>query len=147
MYIQQNLCHLLRASSPKPKPALFLALDGVLIADKHHLSVSNQVKICLGAQSLLKHAKQQSLPVVVITIQSGVARGYFSWDDYAQVTDHLLSILGPHAPIAAIYANSHGPNAPSSGWRKPSPAMLLTAAQNLNLDLIRSLLICDRLSD
>ena len=147
MYSQQHRCRLLQAPLPRPKPALFLDRDGVLIADKHHLSAPDQVDICPGAQSLLGHAKQHSWPVVVITNQSGIARGCFSWDDYEQVTDRLLSILGPHAPIAAIYANSHGPNAPSSSWRKPSPAMLLTAAQNLNLDLSRSLLIGDRLSD
>jgi len=41
MYTQLNLYRLPRASSLKPKPALFLALDGVLIADKHHLSAPN----------------------------------------------------------------------------------------------------------
>jgi len=61
--------------------------------------------------------------------------GYFSWDDYEQVTDRLHPIFGPDIPIAEIYANSHGPNAPSRSSCKTSPAMLLTAAQNINLDL------------
>ena len=138
---------LLQAPWAKPQPALFLDRDGVLIEDRHHLCDPDQVELCAGAPSLLEHTNQQGWPVVVITNQSGIARGYFGWNAYERVTDRLLALLGPNAPIAAIYANGHGPDAPSSSWRKPSPAMLLAASQELNLDLSRSLLIGDRLSD
>jgi len=138
---------LLQAPSLTPQPALFLDRDGVLIEDRHHLCDPEQVEICAGALPLLKYASQQGWPIVVITNQSGIARGYFDWDAYERVTDHLLWLLGANAPIAAIYANGHGPDAPSTSWRKPSPVMLLVAAQELNLDLSRSLLIGDRLSD
>ena len=56
--------------------------------------------------------------MVVITNQSGIARDYFDWDAYEQVTDRLLALLGSNAPITAIYANVHGPDAPSSSWRR-----------------------------
>lgn len=142
--------HRMRLLAPRyarPTPALFLDRDGVLIEDKHHLCKPQDVELCLGAQCLLQRAKQFGWPVVLITNQSGIARGLFDWDDYELVTDRLLELLGPDAPLAAIYANGHGPDAPATSWRKPSPAMLLAAGQELNLDLSGSLLIGDRLSD
>ena len=146
MYPQLERRRLLQAPWAQPQPALFLDRDGVLIKDQHYLCDPNQVELCPGALPLVIHANQQDWPVVVITNQSGIARGYFDWDAYERVTDRLLSLLGPKAPLAAIYANGHGPDAPSTSWRKPSPAMLLAASQELNLDLKRSLLIGDRLS-
>lgn len=143
--LEQRL--VLQAPYRTPQPALFLDRDGVLIEDRHHLCDPNQVALCAGAQSLLEHANQQGWPVVVITNQSGITRGYFSWDAYGQVTERMLALLGSNAPIAAVYANGHGPLAPSTSWRKPSPAMLVQASLELNLDLSRSLIIGDRLSD
>jgi D-glycero-D-manno-heptose 1,7-bisphosphate phosphatase len=138
---------LLHAPWPTSQPALFLDRDGVLNEDQHHLCDPHQLVLCPGALSLVNYSNQQGWPVVVITNQSGIARGYFDWDAYERVTDRLLALLGPKALIAAIYANGHGPDAPSTSWRKPSPAMLLAASKELNLDLSRSLLIGDRLSD
>jgi len=126
---------------------MFLDRDGVLIEDKHYLCDPIQVVLCPGVKMLLKQAKKINLPVIVITNQSGIARGFFNWQAYERVTDRLLELLGSTAPLAGIYANGHGPDAPVNCWRKPSPAMLLAAAADLNLDLSRSLLIGDRLSD
>lgn len=128
-------------------PALFLDRDGVIIEDRHHISDPAAVELCPGARPLLRHASQAGWPVVVITNQSGIARGLLSWQQYEGVTDRMLELLGPEAPIAAIYANGHGPEAPPQSWRKPSPAMLFDAAGALHLDLARSVLIGDRLSD
>lgn len=76
-----------------------------------------------------------------------MARGYFDWDSYQRATKQLLQLLGPTAPVAGIDANGHGPDAPEDNWRKPSPAMPLEPAQDLNLDLKRSILVGDRCSD
>lgn len=137
----------LRQPFALPTPALFLDRDGVLIEDRHHLSDPAQVELCPGAQQLLHEANKHHWPVVVITNQSGISRGYFEWGSYERVTDRLLELVGPETPIAAIYANGHGPDAPPNSWRKPSPGMLQAAKADLNLDLGRSLLIGDRLSD
>lgn len=139
-----------RSFSPRfaiPAPALFLDRDGVLIEEKRHLCKPQDVVLFPGAQDLLRQAQQYGWPAVMITNQSGIARGLFQWDDYERVTDRLLDLLGPDAPLSAIYANGHSPDAPTSSWRKPSPAMLVAASQELNLDLNGSLLIGDRLSD
>ena len=116
------------------KPALFLDRDGVLIEDKHHLCNPDDVQLCAGAKKLLEQAKNNHWPVVVVTNQSGIARGLFDWNDYESVTQRLLQILGTETLISAIYANGHGPNAPLSSWRKPSPGMLLAAAKDLNIE-------------
>ncbi len=138
---------LLRPALSAPTPALFLDRDGVVIQDKHHLHKPDEVELCPGIHKLLNHAQRGGWPVVVITNQSGIARGYFSWEDYDAVTRRLLGLLGDDAQLSGLYANGHGPNAAAGSWRKPSPAMLQAAAVDLNLDLRRSLLVGDRLSD
>ncbi len=138
---------LLAAPCRNPSTALFSDRDGVLIEDKHYLSNPDQVVLYNGAKTLLEQANHHQCPVIIITNQSGIARGFFTWQEYEQVTDRLLTLLGPSASVAGIYANGHGPDAPPTTWRKPSPAMLLAAASDLNVDLSRSLLIGDRLSD
>ncbi len=138
---------LLASAGIHPKPALFLDRDGVLIQDKHHLHNPDAVELCPGARKLVQAAAAMGWPVVVITNQSGIARGYFNWGAYEAVTERLQELLGPSAPLAAVYANGHGPDAPHNSWRKPSPAMLEAAATDLRLDLHRSLLVGDRLSD
>ena len=140
-------CLLVASAGTNPKPALFLDRDGVLIQDKHHLRDPDEVELCPGAKSLVETAHAMGWPVVVITNQSGIARGHFTWEAYEEVSQRLQDLLGPSAPLAAIYANGHGPDAAPNRWRKPSPAMLKAAATDLRLDLHRSLLVGDRLSD
>ena len=130
-----------------PRRALFLDRDGVLIEEKHYLCNPDDVQLCAGAKNLLGQAKNNHCPVVVITNQSGIGRGFFDWAAYESVTKRLLQLLGPEAQISAIYANGYGPNAPLNSWRKPSPGMLLAAAKDLNIDLSRSILVGDRLTD
>jgi D-glycero-D-manno-heptose 1,7-bisphosphate phosphatase len=138
---------LFKSASGPAVPALFLDRDGVLIEDKHHLADPAQVVLHQGAKALVEMATQQEWSVVVITNQSGISRGYFDWAAYERVTDELLRLLGSSAPLAGVYANGHGPDAPAGSWRKPSPAMLLEAERELNLDLTRSILVGDRRSD
>lgn len=130
-----------------PRPALFMDRDGVLIEDKHHLCEPAEVELCVGTEMLLESAAEAGWPVVVVTNQSGISRALFEWHDYEMVTDQILSLLVDQRLISGIYANGHGPEASSTSWRKPSPAMLEAAAKDLNLDLFSSVLVGDRLSD
>ena len=114
----------------------------------HYLCDPAEVSLlCPGSNELLKAAYQKRWAIVVITNQSGIARGYFDWSDYERVTDWLLSLLRILAFIEGIYANMYRPDAPTGSWRKPRPAMLLEASSELNLDLKKSLLVGERLSD
>ena len=103
--------------------------------------------ICAWGRQLIATAHRHGWPVVVVTNQSGIARGFFSWADVDNVNNRVQELLGFDAPLAAIYANGHGPDAPVNSWRKPNPQMLMEASRHLNLDLQRSVLIGDRLSD
>jgi len=134
-------------SSQSPRPALFLDRDGVLIEERHYLQDPDKVSLELGAIGLLKAAFLANWPVVIITNQSGIARGFFGWDGYEAVTRRMLELISNPSHISAIYANGYGPEATDASWRKPSPIMLYKAAEDINLDLSSSLLVGDRLSD
>ena len=130
-----------------PRRALFLDRDGVIMEDRHFVKDPEEVKLCKGAKELIHAAKAHELPVVVITNQSGISRGFFNWDCYEAVPDRLIELLGGSEYIAAIYANGYGPLTSANGWRKPGPGMLIQAEGDLNLDLNKSVLVGDRLSD
>lgn len=138
---------LLVPPSCRPTPALFLDRDGVVIEDCHHIDDPSLVRLCRGSRKLIASAKSYGWPVVIVTNQSGISRGLFQWKDFDTVNDRMQQLLGSDAPLAAIYANGYGPDAPAHSWRKPNPQMILEASKALNLDLQRSFLIGDRLSD
>lgn len=131
----------------KSQPAVFFDRDGVIIEDCHYIKKKEKVKLCPGAKDLLRYFFKKKIIVVIITNQSGITKKYLSWSDYAEVTNQFISLLDEPNPVTAIYANSYVSEKPSSNWRKPNPSMILNAADLLELDLKRSILIGDRLSD
>lgn len=128
-------------------PALFLDRDGVIIEDQHYTKDPHLVRLCAGVVDLITSANSLGYAVVVVTNQSGIARGLLTWEQVDCVNQRMLELLGSGAQLAALYANGYGPDASATTWRKPSPGMLQDAAQQLNLDLKRSVMIGDRLSD
>ena len=129
------------------KPALFLDRDGVLIKECHYISSVNQVEIENGARKLVRFAYDYGWHIIVVSNQSGISRNKISWDDYFQVTNKMISLFGNPNPFSAIYANSQGPNTKFKNWRKPSPNMSLRATELFNIDLDKSIIIGDRLTD
>ena len=129
------------------KPALFLDRDGVLIKECHYISSVNQVEIENGARKLVRFAYDYGWHIIVVSNQSGISRNKISWDDYFQVTNKMISLFGNPNPFSAIYANSQGPNTKFKNWRKPSPNMILRATELFNIDLDKSIIIGDRLTD
>ena len=132
--------------NPK-KPALFLDRDGVLIRDCHYISSVKQVEIENGAKKLVRFAYDYGWHIIVVSNQSGISRNKISWDDYFKVTNQMISLFGNPNPFSAIYANSQGPNSKSKNWRKPSPNMILRATKLFNIDIDKSIMIGDRLTD
>ena len=136
------------------RPALFLDRDGVLNFDYGYIANWNRFKPVPGATQLIRAANIADWAVIVVTNQSGVARGYFTEDDveafHRRMVDHFQSEGGR---IDAIYYCPFLLGAPlqaynlSSPERKPQPGMILRAAADLGLDLSRSALIGDRQSD
>ena len=129
------------------KPALFLDRDGVLIKDCHYISSVKQVVIEKGAKKLVRFAYNYGWHIIIVSNQSGISRNKISWDDYFKVTNKMISLFGKPNPFSAIYANSQGPNTKFKNWRKPSPNMILRATKLLNIDIDKSIIIGDRLTD
>tara|TARA_Y100001968_G_scaffold333594_1_gene397478 strand:+ start:4006 stop:4680 length:675 start_codon:yes stop_codon:yes gene_type:complete len=145
LFIDSN--QLISIFNQSARPALFLDRDGVIIKDMHYISSPNQVELENGFKEFLESFELCNWPIVVVSNQSGVSRGFFTWDDYDLVTDRLLELLGYNKSIYAIYANSEGPKSDISGFRKPSPKMFTYAASKLNIDLSKSIMIGDRITD
>ena len=128
------------------KPAIFFDRDGVLIKDCHFISSADKVEIEDGVRELIKFAKSNDWIVIIITNQSGISRGYFTWDEYKSVTNRFLEDLGLPSCIDGIYANGFD-DTRYSYWRKPNPGMIFEAQFDFNIDLSQSILIGDRFSD
>ena len=127
--------------------AVFLDRDGVLIEDCHYIKNPKDVRLCPGVRDFIRFFNKKSIPIVIVTNQSGISKEYLSWSDYQKVTEKLLSLLGEPNPISAIYANSYTSTFPAKNWRKPNPNMILQASNDLHIDLRRSILIGDRETD
>ena len=127
--------------------AVFLDRDGVIIEDVNYISSISDLRLVKGIKKLLEYFSELGVKIVVVTNQSGISRGFFDWRKYEQITDKLIEYLGDKVLITAIYANGYKDHLSSMGWRKPEPGMLIEAANQLKIDLTRSILIGDRLSD
>ena len=134
--------------------ALFVDRDGVLIEDAGFISSPQQVQLLPGVAEALARVNRCGVPVIVITNQSGIARGLLSEKELQAIharLDELLAISGarvdcyyycPHYPVLG-----EGEYRQRCGCRKPQPGMLLQAAREFALDLSHSFFIGDRLSD
>ena len=134
-------------SGKESRKVFFLDREGVLIEEKHFISDPKDVYLEKGVLEFFHHLYELKIPIVVITNQSGIARGLFNWHEYEKITEKIITLLGEKNPIIGIFANGIGPDTSVLGWRKPSPEMLNVAANMLNIDLVNSFLIGDRLSD
>ncbi len=142
------------APSPTPRPCLFLDRDGVLIEERNYLCDPDLVELVPGAPDAITSARALGWAVVVVTNQSGIARGKFGWEEYEAVEQRLEDLLAAAgARVDMVLACPHLPdgkppyNFDPNNWRKPGPGMLLEAARVMNLDLTRSILVGDKGSD
>ncbi len=130
--------------------AVFLDRDGTLIEGEGYLGDPAGVRAIPGAREAVSLAAERGWLRLVVTNQSGVARGYFSTDDYAAVESAVEAAVGP---LDGSYACFHLPAGSVAPWnvacdcRKPLPGMLLRAAAEWDVDLAGSLLAGDDLRD
>ena len=133
---------------------LFLDRDGVLVEDVGYLRRAEDVRILPGVFDLLRWATMRDLAVVVVTNQSGIARGFFDWSAYCEVENEIarqlygqglavdLTVACPfHPDFTPYYGETH------AYWRKPGPGMLCLAADRMGLNLAESWIIGDKASD
>lgn len=136
------------------RPALLLDRDGTLIVEAEYLADPNRVELLPGAAAAVARANDAGVPVVVVTNQSGVARGFFPESRIAEVHARLVELLAAEsARVDAFYHCPHHPDGTVPEYRiacdcrKPKPGMLLAAARDLGLDLARSWMVGDKLDD
>lgn len=134
--------------------ALFVDRDGTLIVEKNYLSDPDEVQLVDGAIDGLKRASQLGLKIVVVSNQSGVARGFFDIDDVEKVNARVLELLAAEGiTIDGVYFSPFYPNgvvaeyARRSNCRKPGAGMAEEAAAQLGIDLRRSYMVGDKPDD
>ena len=144
----------LQQSQQQRRPALFLDRDGVIVEEVLYLHRVPDVAVIPGAAVTIAQANRRGVPVVVISNQAGIGRGYYGWKDFQdvqQVIINSLDRLGAH--VDAVLACPHHPSGvgsyahPAHPDRKPQPGMLLRAAEALHIDLESSWVIGDKASD
>src|SRR5215510_5288285 len=135
-------------------PTLFLDRDGVVVEEVDYLHRVEDIAICPAAAAVISTANANAVPVVLITNQSGVGRGYYGWAEFRAVQEAIQSAIAAEgAHFDAVYACAHhcdGQGAfahPDHPARKPNPGMLQRAAAALDVDMARSWLVGDHASD
>ena len=134
--------------------ALFLDRDGVVVEEAHYLADPRDVRLIPGAAALIGACNAAGAPVVLITNQSGIGRGYFDWAAFDAVQAEIARQLAHDgaawdAALACAYHEAgRGELARADHpWRKPNPGMLQAAARELGLDLPRSAIVGDKAAD
>jgi D-glycero-D-manno-heptose 1,7-bisphosphate phosphatase len=126
-------------------PAIFLDRDGTLMRDVDYCGNPKDVQVFEGVAGALTRLKERGYELIVITNQSGIGRGYFTDQEYRAVERELERQLGANL-IDATYYCAHLPK-DECKCRKPSPQMVVRAAEDRHLDLQHSFFIGDKWSD
>ncbi len=134
--------------------AVFLDRDGVINEELNYLSSPAQLKLLPGAAQAIQKLNRQRIPVIVVSNQAGVARGFFSEEEVQRIHERLSDLLSreaahidryyycPHHPTEGI-----GPYRIDCECRKPKPGLLLKAGSEMGLNLEQSYLIGDNVTD
>jgi D-glycero-D-manno-heptose 1,7-bisphosphate phosphatase len=136
------------------KRAVFLDRDGVILDEVGLLTDPRDIRIAAGAPEALTRLRGAGFELVVVTNQTVVARGLASEGRVAEIHRLVAARLAERgAAISAFYVCPHHPSADLEAYRvacdcrKPRPGLLLRAADELGLDLERSFMIGDRITD
>jgi D-glycero-D-manno-heptose 1,7-bisphosphate phosphatase len=140
--------------STKSARAVFLDRDGTIIEDLEYLSAPDRIRLLPGAVKALRALHEAGFLLVVITNQSGIARGLLDEKTCQAVIDRFVELLaGEGVPIAAVHYCPHLPGAAVAQYdrqcdcRKPAPGLFRKAGQELAIDFARSWAIGDSLRD
>ena len=128
--------------------AVFLDRDGTLIEDPGYLSDPREVRLLPGAADAVRALNEAGIPVVIVTNQSGIGRGYYSESQFRSVQaelDRRLAEFG--ARVDAVYFCPHAPGRERCECRKPGTGLFRQAAEELGLELPRCLYVGDRVRD
>lgn len=133
---------------------VFLDRDGTINQEVNYLTNSSQLSLIEGAAKGVQQLNQAGLKVIVITNQAAVARGYLTEQALSSIHQAMQDELRSHqATVDAIYYCPHHPTEGQPPYRcdcdcrKPNAGMLTRAAEELEIDLQRSFVVGDKLSD
>lgn len=136
------------------RPAVFLDRDGTINEEKNYLHRIEDFQFIPGAAEAIRQLNRAGFLVLVVTNQSGVARGYFPLAAVETLHRHLARQLAEAgARVDGFYVCPHHPTAGqgelrrSCSCRKGDPGMLLQAAEEHGVDLARSYMIGDKEAD
>lgn len=129
------------------KAAVFLDRDDTLIENIPYLGDPSKVRLIPGAAEACQTLRQAGLSLFVVSNQSGVGRGLITKEQVRAVDQKMESLLGKVGTILGYYHCYAAPGDPYDERRKPSPAMLQEAAREHGLDLSKSTMVGNRLSD
>lgn len=139
---------------PSKHRAVFIDRDGTLNVEKDYVFKIADFEFIEGAIEAIRLLNDNYFKVVVISNQSGIARGFYTPNDVHILHDHIERELRKQkAHIDAFFYCPHHPEGSIDEFRrvcdcrKPNPGMVLQAQEKLNLDLARSYVIGDNLSD
>lgn len=135
-------------------PAIFIDRDGTINEDIGYVSHPDQLVIYSFAAEAIRRINQAGLKVIIITNQSGIARGLYTEATLKAIHDKLRRELAREgAQIDGVYYCPHHPHIGDEPYRKicdcrkPQPAMLERAATEYDIDLSQSFVIGDKASD
>jgi D-glycero-D-manno-heptose 1,7-bisphosphate phosphatase len=131
------------------KKALFLDRDGVINIDNNYVYQIDDFEFIDGVFDLCKKYQDEGYLIIVITNQAGIARGYYTVDDFDKLTNWMTAqFLSKGILLSKVYFCPHHPDFDQDcNCRKPKPGMLLNAAKDFDLNLSQSILIGDKQSD
>ncbi|MEJ2092693.1 MAG: HAD family hydrolase [Syntrophobacterales bacterium] len=128
-------------------PAVFLDRDGTINEEMGYINHLRRFRLLPKVVTAIRCLNEAGFKVVIITNQSGAARGYFTASLVKEVHEHLKMLLaGGGAHVDGIYACLHSPE-DACACRKPQPTLIHQAARDLDLDLTRSYAVGDRYRD
>lgn len=137
-----------------PKPAVFLDRDGTINEQMGYINHVTRFQMLPKAAQAIRLLNDNDIPVVVVSNQSGLARGYFPKKVLDEVHEKMNKALKDEgAYLDGIYYCPHHPEAKEEEYRKacdcrkPKTGLFIQAAADLELDLTKSYVVGDRFSD
>lgn len=136
------------------KPAVFIDRDGVINVDHGYVSKVDDFEYIDGVFEATKALKDLGYQLVLVTNQSGIARGYYSEKEFLTLTEWMdWNFVDKGIEFDGLYYCPHHPDGSIEKYaqvcdcRKPAPGMFISAQQELDIDMARSVMIGDKTDD
>ena len=137
-----------------PRPAVFLDRDGVINREYGYVHKIGEFHFINGVFDACREMSRAGYRLIVITNQAGIARGYYTEDDFHQLSKWMLNEFSQHGvEVDDVYYCPHHPVYGVGDYhrdcdcRKPAPGMIVRAAREHTLDLRHSILVGDKATD